>query len=794
MKIITVIVSLFAISTSLIFFYPIFNGKIPFPGDLLVGEYNPYSSNPIPNKAQGPDVVRQLFPWKYFVIQSFKNFEIPFWNPYSLSGNPLMANFQSGSFYPINLLFFIFDFADAWTIFIILTPILASLFLYFFLREIDLKVIPSIFAGVVFAYSSYIVVWIEYGNVGHTFLWLPIMLFFIEKFLKRQELIYLFYFILSSSVSFLAGYIQGYFYVVCVCIFYFVGRGVQLKKLDGRSIYLFIASLILPILLTAFQLLPTIELFKFSSRGNYNLHQIDKLLNPIWYLITVIVPNFFGHPASRNTWFYGTYIERVSYFGFIPFILSIYALLNFRIRKEIIIFGSLFALSVFLSTNLFFNKYIYLIPFPFLSTTVPTRILSIFIFSGSILAGFGLQLVIEKINKKNLAGSIIMLWLIILLLWIFILLVSTFHFNISWFSNLAISKRNLVIPTLLLVFFSILLSVYIRFKNFKGIFLVSVFVLTSLDLFYFFHKITPFAPKEYIYPNTAVFDFLKKESNIDRFWGYGSGYIENNFSIIESLYSPNGYEPMHIKRYGELVSTSKKGRISSLLSRSDVNIHPGFGDSDLNQNKYRQRILDLLGVKYVLNKNDSLGLSFNPDYNTFSEDKYNLVWQKAPWQIYENKKALPRVFLASDYVVHKYKNRIIELIFDNKFDIRNTVILEEEIEPKIFFSKDKDARVKVEKYSPNKVILQTNSKTNMILFISDNYYPGWEVRVDGKNDKIYRANYSFKAVPVRKGKHEIIFSYFPNSFNSGVKISLTTLVFLTLIIIAVKLLKINVQK
>ena len=28
----------------LVFFYPVFQGKVPFPGDLLVGQYNPYNA------------------------------------------------------------------------------------------------------------------------------------------------------------------------------------------------------------------------------------------------------------------------------------------------------------------------------------------------------------------------------------------------------------------------------------------------------------------------------------------------------------------------------------------------------------------------------------------------------------------------------------------------------------------------------------------------------------------------------------------------------------------------------
>lgn len=794
----TALIGLIFVIVSLVFFHPIFKGQVPFPGDLLVSSYAPYNTNvydgynpgAVPNKAQGPDVIRQIFPWKYFSIDSFRNFEIPFWNPYSLSGNPLMANFQAGSFYPLNLIFFIFSFLDAWKIFIILSSILAWLFTYLFLKELGIRTSASVFAGFVFSFSSYMVVWMEYGNVDHAFLWLPLVLLILEKFIKKQSFISIVYLITVCTTTFLSGYIQGYFYTIFVGTVYFFARSILLNKISKESIGLFLVGLISPLFLSAFQLLPTIELFQHSSRGNYSLSQIDKLLNPFWYLITVIIPNFFGNPASRNSWFYGTYIERVSYFGIIPFILACYALLNFAKRKVIVIFGGLFVLSLFLATNLWFNKFIYLVPFPLISTTVPTRILSIFVFCGSILAGFGMQFLLEKVNLKRLKVSAMLIWFIIILSWFFVFLIPTIFPKVSWVSSLEITKRNLVIPTLLLALLSILLFIYIRFKSWKTAFVILLFGLTFFDLFYFFHKITPFSPKKYVYPKTEVFDYIKTNASINRVWGYGSGSFENNFAIYEKIFSVEGYEPLHSKRYGELISASRDGKISIRLSGSDANIHPGYGEEDLRKNVYRQQLLNILGVKYVLNKNDLLGLNYKPDYNTFPQEIYKLIWQKGPWQIYENTHALPRIFLASDYIVEKDKNKIIQMVFDEKFDLRDKIVLEEKISPEISFAKDNNAEVEVKKYSPNEVVLRTNAESHMLLFLSDNYYPGWRVSVDGKDGKIYRANYSFRAVPVQKGNHTVIFSYYPMSFDTGLKVGIGTFSILVLVALIAKYKKI----
>lgn len=131
----------------LVFFFPIFKGNIPFPGDLLVGHYAPYNSNSyfgiapggVPNKGQDFDVIRMLLPWKEFAVKNLFSGTIPFWNPYNFSGTPFLANFQGATFYPFNLLFLLFPILSAWGLYIISEPILSSLFTFFLLREFGLS-------------------------------------------------------------------------------------------------------------------------------------------------------------------------------------------------------------------------------------------------------------------------------------------------------------------------------------------------------------------------------------------------------------------------------------------------------------------------------------------------------------------------------------------------------------------------------------------------------------------------------------------------------------------------------
>ena len=121
-----------------IFFWQFFiKGLLPIPSDTIIGLYHPFRDLYAKDYPRGipfknfliTDPVRQQYPWKELAINIEKNWELPIWNPYNFSGTPLLANFQSAVFYPLNILFFILPFSFSWSLFILLAPILAGIFL-----------------------------------------------------------------------------------------------------------------------------------------------------------------------------------------------------------------------------------------------------------------------------------------------------------------------------------------------------------------------------------------------------------------------------------------------------------------------------------------------------------------------------------------------------------------------------------------------------------------------------------------------------------------------------------------
>lgn len=85
---------------------------------------------------------------------------------------------------------------------------------------------------------------------------------------------------------------------------------------------------------------------------------------------------------------------------------------------------------------------------------------------------------------------------------------------------------------------------------------------------------------------------------------------------------------------------------------------------------------------------------------------------------------------------------------------------------------------KIIKYEPNRVHIRAKLKKPGWLVLSDTYYPGWKVYIDGKEGKIYRGNYIMRTVQLDKGEHLVKFVYEPLSFQIGFYVSLATILVL----------------
>ena len=84
-------------------------------------------------------------------------------------------------------------------------------------------------------------------------------------------------------------------------------------------------------------------------------------------------------------------------------------------------------------------------------------------------------------------------------------------------------------------------------------------------------------------------------------------------------------------------------------------------------------------------------------------------------------------------------------------------------------------KVKILKYFPNQVEIETNGNDSGFLVLADNFYPGWEVYVNGREETVLRVNYNLRGVALPRGKNKVTFRFDPMSFKIGASITLCTL-------------------
>jgi hypothetical protein len=183
----------------------------------------------------------------------------------------------------------------------------------------------------------------------------------------------------------------------------------------------------------------------------------------------------------------------------------------------------------------------------------------------------------------------------------------------------------------------------------------------------------------------------------------------------------------------------------------------------------KNKFISLVNVKYIIVP-QSVRKAL-PEYRLGLRGKY--------MRVYENRRVMPRVFIVHNAVVAKDRRDVFEIMKADAFDPRTTVVLDEapEISP---LRAPAVSEATIVGYTPGEVDVRCSLQEPGILFLSDVYYPGWEVAVDGMPAHIIRANYTFRAVALDKGEHRVCFRYRPFSFRCGAALSLITVAACTL--------------
>lgn len=765
---------------TLFFFHPVYReGKVPLPGDFVVGVYYPWLDYkwgyevgvPVKNPMT-TDVVSFTYPMQMLAVDLLKKGELPLWNPYILAGTPLLANFQSAPFSPTNFVYFFFDKLTGWSIQIMLQHILAAAFTYLLLRHWNVSGLGSIFGGIAFAFSGFNLLWSQWNGHALAASFIPLLLFLEDKLLLTKRLVFGAGVSVVLAFQVLSGYPQVMIYSFIAISLLWLFRWEKSVDWVKKTLLLGLFSL-LGLGLAAFQILPGAELLSLSQR-QLEPHPFEWAFLPFVKVITFFAPDYFGNHATQNYWGPQDYTSNTGFVGVVGGVLAALAFNLARKKREVLFGVVLLVIALILSFPTPVSIFLWESGFLGFNAASAHRALILFNLAVALLVGFGVDYLINT-RKPTIRWTFLIPGVVVFGFGIYALISfflsqtspDVFPPTIRGIPKYIVALRNLVIPTGLLVASGVIIwFVHQKSITIKKIGLGILFLFMVFELFRFGWKFTPFSPRRIVFPTTPILEFLMQHKKPVRVTG--SRVIPINMRMPYKLESLEGYDAVY-----PLVMSQFIAAINSQRSGTDPVGRYGTIDNITSP------LMDLVNTKYYLTikrdeKNNPSPTGAIPAY--FDPQSFKLAFEDKSVAVLESKTVLPRAFMVYDWDVVDDDNKILDELLNPQFPLNTKIILEEEpniekVEKAVYATV-----VDYKKYADQESVIRVNTPMSGLLFVSDTFYPGWKAYVDGEDSKIFRANFAFRAIQVTAGEHEVRLEYRPDSFYNGLKISVLSLI------------------
>jgi hypothetical protein len=204
-------------------------------------------------------------------------------------------------------------------------------------------------------------------------------------------------------------------------------------------------------------------------------------------------------------------------------------------------------------------------------------------------------------------------------------------------------------------------------------------------------------------------------------WGVSSPLFSENRFMAFGIFSLGGYHAAKLKEYQDVLDAMF---------------------ASFNGGSYPAGIIDMLNAKYIL--------SVFPLFREGSP--FPLVLSSTNSYLYENPRAVPRVFLA-DSIRVLAPRQALAAIGDPGFDPSREVVLEEA--PSIRPESAAGSSARITAYGLNEVSIEARIEHPCLLVMSEIAYPDWKAEVDGVETRVLTADYCLRALALGAGDHEI---------------------------------------
>jgi len=711
------------------------------------------------------DAIFHYSPQEFFLAKAWREFgELPLWYPHIYAGTSLIGDMDTPIFYPPHLLFRAMPTELAFGYLFVFHVFLAGLFMYAFVKELGGDAVAGVVSAVAFMFCGPLISHVYAGHMMHAanFTWMPLTFLLLELCATRQRLVDPILLGVAMALQFLSGHAQFFFYSSFALALFCLLRMALLYQHDGvaasvRLALLFVGATVLCVLLTAVQLLPTLEYSKqLFGRSGYEFAAVYSL--PFKHLITFLVPDFFGLPSNQTYIGAGKYWELCGYVGIVAPLLAVTALWLRRCTltwffAALAVFAVLFALGK--HTPLL--RVFYHLP-GFGQFRVPARMLMVYVFAVSVLAGLGTAALMEVLQRSpqrlKLAAKALAVLFIVMLLGvgyaligkgvIFVLIeklynagrhTRTFAENLGFISVLYDQiARNLVVMTLAVGGVAATIVAAQRQKvsaRIAGLMLAGVAVL---ELWCFgLPKMDVKKPDE-VFASNPVIEFLTQDKSLHRVYA-SCGTLPQYIAVRHGIQKLNGYDSGVLRPFGELADKAKWP------------FHDFEFVKEIQVNDLTADLLSMFNAKYLVTTRPvdhpefKLRLTAGP-YSVYHMGRGIVTVERA--FVYENAAVMPRAYLVSGEGDPPVR--------PTSFEPADVLLL-----------------------TPNRVDVQVEAQSPSVLVLADTWYPGWVVVGNGgARDRLplIKVNGALRGVKLDAGRHTVSFMYQPKSYAKGMVLSL----------------------
>ena len=749
------------------------------------------------------DAVFFFFPAYRFVADQIRSGELPFWTNFLYSGSPFYGAWHAGVFNPINLIYLFGTTSRTLTLSLEISFVISLLATFAYCRIIGFQRRSSIIAAIIYALSGFAVGRTLYPGLLHGYAIAPLVLYFVEKLSRsgRWRDMAAGSFIFAWQIF--ASHPQPLVYSTLLVCFYALFK----LRFEIRNRWRFLRQFILMLLagagLAAVQLIPFWEFARQSIRREWPFESFTAhSIHPV-SLLTTLFPFF--HGSGKTIYqlpFWGVYWhhnEAQIYLGAIAIGLAIAgALAAARARYRTGLFWSLAGTAGLI---LALGKYSGLVAeviyrLPLISQfRSPNRHWMEVALAAAVLAGYAIDRLLkdeERMIVRDSRVTTAILTLLCCLIGGLVLWRRTFAENVIRslpdLNSLPVgflqsAGAEFYLPVVTAICSLIVIFIFTRSTHRDRWFgLLLAMLLIDYNFYAAFAPINN--PKKLereigraMPPSLAARQSEREPIRYHLMLDPTTGEFSPLTFYGQEM--ATGYDPLLNGRYKTFSGIDEAGRsyLTTMLEPQD-------------------RTLDILNVRYIL-----IPRSLIKSIDTGR-------WREVPegteaaadhdYRIFENLRYEPRVWLVNR-VEEAYEGDQLKLIRGEKrdlngrpFDPRRAALVEPIKEPNLpWYEQYKlvgegmspDGTAKILERRHNHMQIETDAPKPTILVLSETFYPGWKVRVDGNTGATYQVNYMMRAVPLPEGKHKVEFFYRPDSLLIGSIISIITAFFLFFVLL-----------